>query len=71
MSGKADPVSFVPPITVESPCVGVCALDQARQYCTGCGRTIVEIGRWTSGSDAWRAQIIADLPRRLAARAPR
>ncbi|WP_425517668.1 DUF1289 domain-containing protein [Stenotrophomonas geniculata] len=32
---------------VASPCIGVCTLDPDRQ-CTGCGRHIDEIARWSS-----------------------
>ena len=32
--------------TVESPCVGVCAIDEASGLCAGCARTIDEIVAW-------------------------
>ncbi|PRY66903.1 uncharacterized protein DUF1289 [Vreelandella songnenensis] len=32
--------------TVESPCISVCKLKG--ELCTGCGRSIEEIRRWTS-----------------------
>lgn len=30
---------------VPSPCVSICALDE-QDVCTGCQRTVAEIGRW-------------------------
>ena len=30
---------------VASPCVSICALDE-QDVCTGCQRTVAEIGRW-------------------------
>lgn len=31
---------------VSSPCVGICQMDEAGQLCTGCLRTLDEIGTW-------------------------
>jgi 2-hydroxychromene-2-carboxylate isomerase len=50
---------------LRSPCVNVCVLDPARSVCRGCGRTLDEIARWSSMSDAERDEIMD----RLAARA--
>ncbi|MDO7833943.1 DUF1289 domain-containing protein [Sphingobium sp. HBC34] len=41
-----------------SPCRNLCALDRARQTCTGCGRTIDEIVHWRSMTDADRAAVM-------------
>jgi predicted Fe-S protein YdhL (DUF1289 family) len=60
------PVSLVPPVAMESPCVGVCALDADTRYCTGCFRTIAEITDWTRGSADWRQRVMAALPERRA-----
>ena len=49
---------------VASPCINVCTLDPATQVCLGCFRTIGEIAAWASASDAERAAIVAELPRR-------
>lgn len=27
----------------ESPCIGVCVLDETRTYCTACGQTLEEL----------------------------
>ena len=49
---------------VKSPCVDVCVLDEARGYCTGCYRTLDEIGSWLLYTPAQRAQILSALERR-------
>jgi len=52
---------------IESPCNKVCTLDPITASCIGCGRTLAEIGAWSRMSDAERARIMAELPRRLEA----
>jgi predicted Fe-S protein YdhL (DUF1289 family) len=49
-----------------SPCVKICTYDPARDLCTGCGRTLEEIGDWLELSEAERQRITAELPKRLA-----
>lgn len=51
---------------IESPCIKVCALDAVSGLCTGCGRTLDEIARWSSFGDAERQAIVRSLPERLA-----
>jgi predicted Fe-S protein YdhL (DUF1289 family) len=51
-----------------SPCVNICALD-AHGYCLGCYRSIEEIARWASMSDAERSVVLRTLGERRA-RAP-
>lgn len=53
-------------MTIESPCIKVCAIDPRSGLCTGCGRTLDEIARWVVLSAAERAAIMAALPRRRA-----
>ncbi|MEM9523302.1 MAG: DUF1289 domain-containing protein [Pseudomonadota bacterium] len=52
---------------VPSPCVKICLIHPAERICTGCLRTIDEIGAWSRLSDDARKAIMAELP----ARAPR
>ena len=53
---------------VASPCISVCVLDPAGTgICTGCGRSLDEIGAWIQLSNAQRRDVIARLPARLAA----
>ena len=54
-------------IMIESPCIKVCALDAATGLCTGCGRSLDEIARWSDMSAAERASIMRKLPARRAA----
>ncbi|WP_336743369.1 DUF1289 domain-containing protein [Aureimonas altamirensis] len=49
---------------MESPCLKICTFDKRLGLCTACLRTIDEIARWGSMSDAERAAIMAALPRR-------
>jgi len=52
---------------IETPCVKVCTLDARTGLCLGCGRTVDEIARWTAMNASERAQVIRELPDRLAA----
>jgi hypothetical protein len=56
------PLNFSSPI--ESPCIKVCAIDPVTRLCAGCGRTLDEIARWSSMSNAERAAIMRALPAR-------
>lgn len=40
-----------------SPCVSVCRMDDAQQYCLGCLRTLDELRAWGSADDATKRQI--------------
>jgi uncharacterized protein len=50
---------------IETPCIKVCTMDGASGLCNGCGRTLDEIARWSSFSDAERRAIMRSLPERL------
>jgi hypothetical protein len=52
-------------MTILSPCIKVCAIDPASGLCAGCGRSLDEIARWSSFSDAERAHIMAHLAGRI------
>ena len=52
---------------METPCIKVCVIDSATQLCTGCGRTLAEIARWSQLGEAERGRIMAELPGRLRA----
>ena len=53
-------------MTVETPCIGICEVDQARAICRGCGRTLEEIEAWRDYPAAERHRIMVELPARLA-----
>lgn len=52
--------------SVATPCIKVCAIEPLSGLCTGCGRTLREIGAWTSYAPKMREAIMATLPQRLA-----
>lgn len=47
-----------------SPCVRNCCLDEAN-VCMGCGRSLAEIVRWATTTDADKAAILAHSRERL------
>ena len=49
---------------IESPCVKVCVIHPESRLCTGCLRTIDEIGAWSRMSAEARSAILAELPSR-------
>ncbi len=50
----------------KSPCVDVCAIDASVGLCTGCGRTLAEIGEWSGATAERQSKIVAALPKRMA-----
>jgi predicted Fe-S protein YdhL (DUF1289 family) len=50
---------------IESPCIKLCTMETGFGLCIGCGRTLDEIARWSSLSDAERRVIMRELPSRL------
>ncbi|MDI4662829.1 DUF1289 domain-containing protein [Xanthobacter autotrophicus] len=51
---------------IATPCIKVCAVEPLSGLCLSCGRSLREIGAWTSFSHDMRAAIMATLPQRLA-----
>jgi uncharacterized protein len=54
------------PAMIETPCEKICIVDLPSGLCRGCGRSLIEIERWTAYSDGERSRITAELPARLA-----
>jgi hypothetical protein len=50
----------------DSPCIGVCTLDDQHEVCLGCCRTVGEITRWTRMTPAEQWAVVEDLARRRA-----
>ena len=50
---------------MKSPCIKVCQMDPQRGLCLGCARSLDEIGRWGSMSEAERDSIMKQLGERL------
>ena len=55
-----------PQAAIETPCIGVCAMHR-RGFCTGCARTLEEIGEWLFLSSSCRLSIMGQLAARRAA----
>ena len=49
---------------IESPCIKICVVHPAERICTGCLRSIEEIGRWSKMSADERQEIMTALPDR-------
>ncbi|NQY60626.1 DUF1289 domain-containing protein [Cognatishimia sp.] len=49
---------------IDSPCIQICVIHPTERICTGCYRSIDEIGAWSKFSDDERAEIMAELPDR-------
>jgi predicted Fe-S protein YdhL (DUF1289 family) len=60
-----------PPRPIRTPCVQVCAVDDASGLCLGCFRTLAEIAGWSRFGDGERERIMAELPGRRSHIAPR
>jgi predicted Fe-S protein YdhL (DUF1289 family) len=53
---------------ISTPCIKLCVVDPVSKICEGCGRTLAEIAQWSRLNEAERRAIMAQLPKRLAAR---
>ncbi len=49
---------------IDSPCVKVCVIHPETRLCTGCLRTIDEIGAWSGMSVEARRDVMSTLPER-------
>jgi len=56
---------------VDSPCVGLCAIQRESGFCIGCHRTGDEISRWSTMSNADRRALLDALPARATALLPK
>ena len=52
---------------IESPCVKICVIHPETRLCTGCARSIDEIGGWSRMRPEARRAIMDELPAREAA----
>jgi uncharacterized protein len=55
--------SLKPPAIIDSPCVRNCCLNDD-DICLGCGRSLVEITRWSAATDTGKQVILAAAERR-------
>lgn len=49
---------------IESPCINICVIHPDTRLCTGCARSIDEIGAWSRLSPEARRLVMEDLPNR-------
>lgn len=49
---------------IESPCIKICVIHPAERICTGCLRSIDEIGAWSQMSHEERSDVMEALPAR-------
>ncbi|MDF3413312.1 DUF1289 domain-containing protein [Sulfitobacter sp. M57] len=49
---------------IESPCIKICVIHPEARICTGCLRSIDEIGGWSRMTSEERRAIMAELPTR-------
>lgn len=50
---------------IVSPCIGVCAINDANGFCHGCYRTVEEIREWWNMTDQEREKVMGTLDQRL------
>jgi hypothetical protein len=51
---------------IQSPCINVCVIDAGTGLCAGCSRSLDEIARWATMTDAERKRVMRELPSRRA-----
>lgn len=56
---------------MDTPCIGVCSIDDLNGRCRGCQRTLAEIASWNRLSPAERIRIMRVLPLRASTESPR
>lgn len=52
---------------IESPCIKICVIHPQSRLCTGCLRSIDEIGAWSRMSPGVRRAVMDELPARAGA----
>ena len=50
---------------VESPCIKICLIHPEARLCTGCLRSIEEIGEWSRMTPQQRRAVMDELPARV------
>lgn len=59
------------PPDIPSPCVAICVIDADSGFCTGCYRTIEEIGGWMLMTRDEKETTLARIAERRSTAAPR
>ena len=50
---------------IESPCIGVCVMDEVTGFCQGCYRTINEIKQWWDLDNTQKQAVVVEASARL------
>lgn len=50
---------------VASPCIGVCTVDPSKRLCSGCMRTMDEIGGWLTYSADQKKAVLKKIQQRF------
>jgi predicted Fe-S protein YdhL (DUF1289 family) len=50
--------------SVPSPCINVCRMNAQTGLCEGCFRTLDEIARWGTASNAYKRSVWGEIKRR-------
>lgn len=66
LAHRAAQVLATPEPHVPSPCVSVCVMDPQSATCSGCLRSLEEIGAWSRLSDAAKRQVWQRIQQRVA-----
>lgn len=56
---------------IPSPCISICAIDEATGQCKGCFRTTQEVGMWLYYSEDEKKALLLQLKQRAAEAAKR
>ena len=51
-------------MSVPSPCISICSMDEVSGYCKGCWRTVDEVASWLYFNDGEKLRIIEELKQR-------
>ncbi|MDY0073911.1 MAG: DUF1289 domain-containing protein [Thauera sp.] len=52
-------------MSIASPCINICQMSPDTGWCIGCQRSLDEIARWGTASDAEKLVILAAVEERL------
>jgi len=65
-----DAFDWPPSARVPSPCVSVCRMSEDGAFCSGCLRSIEEIGAWSGASEGFKREVWRQLALRRARLGP-
>ena len=51
---------------IDSPCTGICAVDQQSGWCRGCHRTLTEISYWMTYTRTEKLAVLGKIAQRKA-----